>query len=100
MEDLSYHFNKMPIQYGATEILVSGTAKYQLEDLSSGERGDPEELHAFFYKVRIRSYETKKENELQGVTIEDLAHLEDRIIDILNEDYELCSTLPNQNNNK
>jgi hypothetical protein len=98
MEDLSYHFNKMPLKHGDTEVLVSGTAKYQLEDLSSGERGDPEELHAFFFKVRIRSYETKKENELQGVTIEDLAHLEDKIIDILNDDYELCSTLPNQNN--
>jgi hypothetical protein len=100
MEDHSYHFNCLQIPYGDAFIEVNGTAKYQIEDLSSGEQGDPEELHAFFFKVRIRSYETKKENELQGVTIDDLAHLEDKIIDILNDDYELCSNLPNQNNNK
>lgn len=32
------------------------------------------------------------------MTIEDIVYLEDKVIDILNDDYELCSTLPNQNN--
>ena len=100
MEDLSYHFNCLQIPYGDAFIEVNGTAKYQLEDLSSGERGDPEELHAFFYKAKIRSYDTEVEDPMEGFTKKDLEAFEQIVLDALNDNYELCSTLPNQNNNK
>lgn len=96
MDDLTYQFNCLQIPYGDAFIEVNGTAKYQLEDLSSGERGEPEELHAFFYKATIRSYDTEVEDPMTGLTKQDLLALEDAVLEALNENYELCSTLPNQ----
>jgi len=94
MEDPTYHFNCLQIPYGDAFIEVNGTATYQIEDLSSGERGDQEELQAFFYKAKIRSYDTEVEDPMQGLTKQDLVALEQVILDALNDNYELCTTLP------
>jgi hypothetical protein len=93
--EYSHHFNRLKVPYGDEFIKVSGTATYQLEDLSSGEYGDPEELHAFFFKATIRNYETKDENPISGLTKKDLEKIEEIVVETLNDDYELCSTLPN-----
>lgn len=93
-KEYSYHFKDLKIPYGKESISVNGTAKFQIEDLSSGERGDQEELIAFFYKAVIRSYDTDYYNPNQGLTEKDLLALEDVVLEALNDDYELCSNLP------
>ena len=95
-KDFSYHFNGLQIPYGDSFIEVNGTAKYHLENLSSGERGDQDEFHAFFFKAIVRSYDTEVEDPLQGLTQKDLLALEDVIIETLNDNYELCSFLPTE----
>jgi hypothetical protein len=94
MDDLTYQFNCLQIPYGDAFIEVNGTATYQIEDLSSGERGDQEELQAFFYKAKIRSYDTEVEDPMQGLTKQDLVALEQVVLDALNDNYELCTTRP------
>lgn len=94
MKEHSYHFNSLQIPYGDAFIEVNGTAKYQIEDLSSGEYGDPEDLHAFFFKAVIRSYDTEIEDPMTGLTKKDLESIAEIVVETLNEDYELCSILP------
>ena len=96
MEDLSYHFNCLQIPYGDAFIEVNGTAKYQIEDLDWN-CNEPT-LQAFFYKAKIRSYDTEVEDPMQGLTKKDLEALEQVVLDTLNDNYELCTSLPNQNN--
>jgi hypothetical protein len=94
MKDYTYEFNCLQIPLGDAFIEVNGTATYQIEDLSSGERGDEEALVAFFYEAKIRNYDTEVEEPLQGLTKQDLVALADIVLEILNDDYELCTTLP------
>lgn len=98
MEDLSYHFNCLQIQYGDAFIEVNGTAKYQIEDLDWN--SNESSLQAFFYKAKIRSYDTEVEDPMTGLTKKDLEALEQVVLDALNENYELCIELANQNKNK
>lgn len=92
MKDYSYHFNCLQIPVGDAFIEVNGTAKYQIEDLSSGE--DDSAMVAFFYECVIRSYDTEIEEPLEGLTKQDLEALADVVLEQLNDDYELCTTLP------
>ena len=98
MEDLSYHFNCLQIPYGDAFIEVNGTAKYQIEDLDWN--SNESSLQAFFYKAKIRSYDTEVEDPMTGLTKKDLEALEQVVLDALNENYELCIELANQNKNK
>ena len=89
-KDYSYQFSGLTIPLGDAEIQVSGTAKYQIEDLSSGERGDPEYLVAFFYQAKIRDYDFGFE---KGITEKTREALEELVLEQLNDDYELCTSL-------
>lgn len=91
MKDYSYHFNCMQIPYGDGFIEVNGTAKYQIEDLSSGE--DDSSLIAFFYEAKIRNYDTETDEPLTGLTKKDLEALSDVVLEKLNDNYELCTEL-------
>jgi hypothetical protein len=95
MKEYSYHFNCLQIPYGDAFIEVNGTATYHLEDISSGEYGDLEEYHAFFFKAKIRSYDTEVEDPMTGLTKKDLEKISDIVVETLNDNYELCSSLPN-----
>lgn len=90
MKDYSYQFNCLQIPLGDSFIEVSGTAKYQIEDLSSGERGDPEYLVAFFYQAKIRDYDFGFE---KGITEQTREALEELVLELLNDNYELCTSL-------
>lgn len=91
MKDYSYHFNCLQIPVGDAFIEVNGTAKYQIEDLGSGD--DDSALVAFFHSCVIRSYDTEVEEPLQGLTKQDLEALGEVVLETLNDDYELCTSL-------
>jgi hypothetical protein len=92
MKDYSYHFNNLQIRLGDSFVDVSGTAKYQIEDLGTSDSDSA--LVAFFYEAKIRNYDTESEDPITGLTNQDLEALAEMVLEILNDDYELCTNLP------
>lgn len=91
MKDHSYHFNSIQVRHGDTFVEVSGTAKYQIEDLGTSDTDSA--LVAFFYEAKIRDYDTESEDPMTGLTKQDLEALAEQVLEILNDDYELCTEL-------
>lgn len=91
MKDLSYHFNNIQVRLGDSFVDVSGTAKYQIEDLGSSDEDSA--LVAFFYEAKVRNYDTESEDPITGLTKQDLEALAEMVLEVLNDDYELCTSL-------
>lgn len=90
--DYSYHFDGINVHLGNAVVSVSGTAKYQIEDLGSSDADST--LIAYFYEAKIRDYKMKNENQLAGFTEQDRQAMAEMVLEILNDDYELCTNLP------
>jgi hypothetical protein len=91
MKDYSYHFNNIQVRLGDSFVDVSGTAKYQIEDLGTSDSDSA--LVAFFYDAKIRDYDTESEDPITGLTKQDLEILAEMVLEVLNDDYELCTNL-------
>ena len=88
-KDYSYQFSGLVIPLGDAEIQVSGFAKYQIEDLGTGDYDSA--LVAFFYQAKIRDYDFGFE---KGITEQTREALEELVLEQLNDNYELCTSLP------
>lgn len=93
----SFPIENLEIEVNGRELKVSGYAKYELEEQSSGEIGDPSSLFACFTRLKITDWTTivKTDKDAEGLTKADLKAIEDSILDNLNENFELCEYLAN-----
>lgn len=93
----TYPIDNLEIEVNGRELKVSGYAKYELEEQSSGEYGDPSSLFACFTRLKVTDWTciVKTDKDAQGLTKADLKAIEDSILDSLNENYELCEHLAN-----
>jgi hypothetical protein len=88
----TYTFNKIKVKFGNKVVSVSGTAKYQLESLES--LGVDDFLVAFVdAKVKDWEYKIETPEELNGFTKDQIERLEERVVEHLNDDYELVKRL-------
>lgn len=83
----------MEYPLGDDILLLSGTAFWVEENLSSGEAGDPDEYIAFFVRAKIRNW---KSNSGSDLTITTINAIEESIVENFNNNYELCTSLANQ----
>ena len=93
----TYPIENLEIEVNGRELIVNGYAKYEVEDQSSGERGDTPSMFACFTRLKITNWTNivASEEDSRGLTKNDLKAIEDSILDNLNENFELCEYLAN-----
>lgn len=97
--ELTYPIENLEIEVGGRELIINGYAKYELEDQSSGEYGDPSSMFAHFVSLKITNWDCRivdKKVDFNGLTKQDIKAVEDSILDNLNENFELCEYLASE----
>lgn len=97
----TYEFKNLKVQYGNLTVVAKGYAHYDIEDIGEGhyefwgEKGKDEYLVAFFSECVLQDYNLKgKKSKVElGLTHIDKKNIEGLIIDMLNEDADLCINL-------
>jgi len=104
---MNYDFDDLEIKNGSSTIIVSGRAEYEIENEGIGgyeywgAKGTDNQYVARFIEATITDYELQGQQEAhptQGTTDKDLIAFESIVVDMLNENQELCNELAQEDN--
>lgn len=99
---MNYEFDDLEIKHGSSTILVSGRAEYEIDDEGIGgyeywgAKGIDHQYVARFVDATITNYDlqvSQKSSPIQGVTENDISAFESIVVDMLNDNQELCIEL-------